>query len=266
MGPASPRGFYFLSRPVLSSPPSVRPRPPLLPPPPPSFLFPSISPSPPVPASLTHTHTPHSLQRSHLLLQRPPRLLSSYCRRARRSFLAWLGEPRGWWRRGFVLEPRRVLAARRSGTREGAALEPGSVQRDHLVWPGLRGPCREQKPGFVTRGGDLALAAVKPAVRSLAERRPPPTAMAGSDEVNRNECKVRARLPSLPSFLGLPCTSTSFVARGMCPAVLASVRLPASVARFGGRVRQGRGSRFVPPAALYDSVGWWWWIGASAGR
>lgn len=160
------------------------------------------------------------------------------------------------------------MAARRSGTREGGRAR-ARARFSGITWrggaSGAHAVSKSQAllPGV---GRDLALAAVKPAVRSLAERRPAPTAMAGSDEVNRNECKVRARLPSLPSFLGLPCTSTSFVARGMCPAVLASVRLPASVARFGGQVRQGRGSRFVPPAALYDSVGWWWWIGASAGR
>jgi hypothetical protein len=102
-GPRIPRGFYFLSRPVLSSPPSVRP-PPLLPPLP-SFLLPSISPSPPVPP-------PHTPQPTALLLQRPPRLASSprSAARARQPGArspSWLVEPRGWWRQGFVLERRR---------------------------------------------------------------------------------------------------------------------------------------------------------------
>lgn len=204
MGPASPRGFYFLSRPVLSSPPSVRPRPTLLPPPRPSFLFPSISPSPPVPASLTHTRTPHSLHRSHLLLQRPPRLLSSsYCRRARRSFLAWLGEPRGWWRRGFVLEePRRVLGCEEIGDAGGwPRSSPGSVQRDHLAWRGLRGPCREQKPGFVTRGGERSCTCSSEAGGAVPSRAAPGAHRHGRQRRGQPQRVQGARAAPVASFL-----------------------------------------------------------------
>lgn len=103
---------------------------------------------------------------------------------------------------------------------------------------------------LAARGRDLAAAAATEAGAPLAEaERRPPTAMAGSDEVNRNECRVRARQPppSLSPFLGtsLPCTIGSVWACSR-PSLRPA---PASVSREGCSCV---GSRFVPP--LYDSV------------
>jgi len=54
-------------------------------------------------------------------------------------------------------------------------------------------------------------------------KRRPPTAMAGSDEVNRNECKVRARHCSRPP--PPPCLPRCF----HCATGYASLRLPAGL-------------------------------------
>lgn len=124
-------GFYFLSRPVLSSPPSVRrpaPHLAIIPRPfPPSCSPPSLPRLPRCAGhpACTHRHTHHSLQRfccSSSSYYRARALLVP------RPLLAWLVEPRGWWRGGAYC-PREEIGD--AGGR--VALGPVSVQRDHLA-------------------------------------------------------------------------------------------------------------------------------------
>jgi hypothetical protein len=235
----------------------------------------------PAPASHTRTHpTAYSAPFCCLLAPAPasPRAAAARARApARCSFLppAWLGEPcqqEVGGRRGDLYWRSRggCLAARRSGAREG-----GRARFSGITWRGAHAVSKSQ--AFVARGRDLALAAeVKPAVRSRAERRPPPAAaaMAGSDEVNRNECKVRARLPPVASASFLP--SLGFLvyilvlisSRGhVTPPSLRPAPAPRlRVSEGGGGVLRRAGApgrRCRLP--LYDSVDGRW-IGASAGR
>ncbi|WVZ98496.1 hypothetical protein U9M48_043930 [Paspalum notatum var. saurae] len=83
VGPASPRGFYFLSRPVLSSPPSVRP---------PLAITLSLLPHP-VPLRLGLSSLPPPLLRHHSRtrpplppLARPLPLYTAFCRSSSSSY------------------------------------------------------------------------------------------------------------------------------------------------------------------------------------
>jgi hypothetical protein len=198
-GPRIPRGFYFLSRPVLSSPPSASARPRYYPPSPPSCCPPSL------PRPLCPRLTHHSLQRfcssarlaSPLLLVLPPARASLVLVPLLGSSSPEVGGVRDlYWSGGEG-----GFAPRRSGTREGAALEPSSVQRDHLAWPVLRGPCREQSQALLP-GGEILRLQAAPAHRHGRQRRGQPQRVQG------------ARDAAVASFLGLPSCTDILVWRG----------------------------------------------------
>jgi hypothetical protein len=166
---------------------SVRPPAPAITPPPllPVALHLSLAPC--APASHTTAYSASAPAPAS------PRLFSSFCRpRAP----AWCSFP-------FLARRAQRLVA--SGICIGAE-EKGALPRGDRGRGRARRSSRARFSGITWRGRSSGAHAVSkarlccPGERSCACKRRPPTAMAGSDEVNRNECKVRAMLPLLPSL------------------------------------------------------------------
>lgn len=190
MGPA-PGEFYFLSRPVLSSPPSN-------PLPPPSLLPLPPSCSPRLRAVPLTRHRARSLAVAFfsLLLRAPTAPPSHHHPRTLPLPAAHLaaragssvggggdsGKPGSWCARGR--------------SKPG----PPVVERDHLAVGAV-----SKGAGFAVLGRDLVAAEAEAERRQEQEspHRPPP-AMAGSDEVNRNECKVRSFGLLPPPIITIP--------------------------------------------------------------
>jgi hypothetical protein len=255
--PRIPRGFYFLSRPVLSSPPSVRrPAPHLAITPrpfPPSCSPPSLPRLPRCAGLHTQTHTPQPtalLLLQLLVLPRPraARSPASAClaRRAqrlveRRGLLPQIGD-RG---RGRARRARAGLGSAGSlGRGRGRASGAHVVSQARLLLPGGQRSCTcSSEAGGAVRSGPEPSGAH----RHGRQRRGQPQRVQGA----RAQAATAAA-----SSCPLGPVRTSFFARACAPPSL-------RVSSVG--MRQGGAPPDLCRRFMHGSVGRWW-VGASAGR